>query len=182
MKIDRKAIFMIFSLCCFAAAGVCVIVDFYLSGELTWAYIPLVSIPFGWFVLSPLLLRRNRLLFVLAAATAMILPYLYLLEKTLPHAGWYYAIGVPSAAVFIILAWIVYLLFRFAKISVLYKSAVVVFLVGIVADPYINRVVDQYTGVVSSSADRWISIFGCLIAAAVLVILGYMRTQAQKSK
>ena len=172
----RKFSFMLYSLGCFAAIGVCVIVNLAVSGALTWAVYPILSVPLGWAVGAPLWLRNtNRgVLLSLAAATVLAPPYLYLLAGQ-TGGGWFWPLGLPCAAVGIVAAWLVFALFRFVKISVLYKAALCVLLLGAVASPIVNRLADNYAGLPADGLNTFINVFASVLAAAVLAIVGFMQ-------
>ena len=173
---NKKLIFMVYTLSCFIAAGVCLIVDIAINRQITWAAYPLLSIAFGWTLLSSLLVKKHKIVSLLCALTLLILPYLYLLSKITPVTDWFLPIGLPSAIAGIIAMWILLPIYLFTKINILNKSAISVFLIGAV-----NVAVDYFTdtalGINPFGWERWLSIFGCIIAAAVLAILGYIKSK-----
>jgi hypothetical protein len=174
---NNKLIFMIFSLACFVAAGVCLIVDMALNRQITWAVCPLLSIAFGWAALSPLSAQKHGVLLSLGAVTLLILPYLYLLSKITAAMDWFAPIGLPSAIVGIIALWILFFLFRLAKMNIWGKLAISVFLLGAVTGPVVNYFVDTHMGQNPFSWDMFLTVVAAVAASAVLGILGYVKSK-----
>ena len=179
---NRKLIFMSFSLACFVAIGVCLIVNIAIDRQITWGAYPLVSIPFGWAVCSPALVKKHGMKLLLCSLTLLSLPYLYCISKITPATGWFIPLGLPSAIVGIISAWSLFLLFRYARICVWYKAAISVFWLGVVIAPAVNYFADTYVGGDPFSWDRLLNAFACAVASAVLGILGYGRSKSKPEK
>lgn len=79
------------------SAIVCWIVDAAMNHNLTWSLIVCCSLVLAWAVLLPLLtLERRRVLWSLAALSAAILPYLYILGDLLENP-WVFRFGLPIA-------------------------------------------------------------------------------------
>jgi len=173
--IDIKIIFMIFTLLCFLAVGICVIVNYAINGQLTWAGYPIISVSFGWFIILPLFFRKYVI--ALCVLTVTVHPFLYLLDKITPDPDWFCKLGFPIAIVGIVSFWVIYLLFRFIKINVWYKVAISFFLVGVIASPIITHFVDQFSKTEMLVFNFIINIFSCLIVSAIFWILGYMRNK-----
>jgi len=179
MLINKKLIFMLFTLACFIAMGVCLIVDMAITKQITWSAYPLISIPFGWIAVSPLFIKKYGKILCPCALTLLILPYLYFLEKITPVSDWFFTLGLPSAVIGIVVGWIIYFLFRFIRINIWYKVAISVFLAGVVASPIINHFVNAYTQTEPSFLNDFINVFSCIIVSAILGILGYRKTKAR---
>lgn len=178
---NKKLIFMIFTLACFIAMGVCLIVDLAITRQITWAAYPLLSIPFGWMIVSPLCVKKHGIVLSPCVLTLVVLPYLYFIEKITPVSGWFFPLGLPSAVVGIVAGWVIYFLFRFIKINLWYKAAISFFLLGAVATPIINHFVDAFTEE-SSFLSNIINVFSCVIASAILGIIGYRKNEAKKTE
>ena len=172
---NRKFIFMSFSLACFVAAGVCLIVNIAIDQKITWAAYPLISILFEWAVCSPVLVKKHGIALLLSSLTLLNLPYLYFLSKITPVTDWFIPLGLPSAIVGILSVWIMYILFCHTKISTWYKAALSVFWFGVVVALVINYFVDIYVGDDPFPWYRLLSAFMCAAAAAALGITGYKR-------
>lgn len=94
------------------SAAVCWICDMALNRELTWSLIVCVSLALAWAVLLPLLtLRRGPVPGALAALSAAILPYLYILGDLLGDPR-VFRFGLPIAPAAAVYLWGVYAVCR----------------------------------------------------------------------
>ena len=175
--IDCKIIFMLFTLMCFLAAGICVIVNYAIEGRLTWAAYPIISLVPGWLIITPLIFRKYTL--SLCVLTAVAAPFLYLMNIITPEPDWFYGLGLPVTAVSAVFLWVIYLLFRFVKISVWYKAAISCLLGGVVVNPLINYLTDSFLKMEISVLELSINLFSYLAASVVFWIAGYMRKKAK---
>jgi len=176
---NRKLIFILFTLVCFIAMGVCLIVDMAITHRITWSAYPLLSIPFGWIAVSSLLIKKYGKVLCPCVLTLSVLPYLYFIEKITPVSDWFLPLGLPSAVTGIIVGWIIYFLFRFIKISIWYKAAISIFLAGVIASPIINHFVNAFAQIEPSFLNSFINIFSCILVSAMLGILGYRKSKAR---
>lgn len=173
---NRKLFFLIFTLICFIAIGVSLIVDVAINKQVTWAMYPLISVVFGWALLSSLLAKKHGIFLSLTSLTLLILPYLYFLSQITPVTDWFIPVGLPSAIAGIVAIWILFLLFRFTKINIWYKSAITVFILCVGISPAFNYFMDIYMGYEPFTLDRVISVFSCIIVTAVIGIVGYIKS------
>lgn len=98
--------------CFLLSAAVCWICDMALNRELTWSLIVCVSLALAWAVLLPLLtLRRGPVPGALAALSAAILPYLYILGDLLGDPR-VFRFGLPIAPAAAVYLWGVYAVCR----------------------------------------------------------------------
>ena len=176
MMKNRKFVFMVYTLSCFAAAGVCLIVNLAINQKVTWAAYSLLSVAFGWAILLPLFAKKHKITLLLFALTSLSLPYLSLLSRITPVTDWFIPVGLPSAVIGIAALWILVPLYLHTKMNILYKAAVTLFLIGFVANTAINYCVDVYVGENPFMWSRFLSTFGCLAASAALGILGYTKS------
>lgn len=174
----RKLSFMLYTLGCFAAIGACVIVNLAVSGGLTWAIYVIYSVPFGWAAGAPLWLKNwwgRAVPLSLAAVSVLALPYLYLLAGQ-TGGGWFMPLGLPCGIIGVVTLWAVYCLFRFAKIGLFYKLALTVLFAGAAVGPAVNWFAHRFAGRPAGALDTFINIFASILTAAVLAIIGYMKT------
>jgi len=113
----------------------------------------------------------------LCTFTVLTLPYLYVLSKITPVTDWFMPVGLPSAVAGIVSVWLLFLLFRYIKINVWYKEAISVFWLGAVVTPVINYFADIYVGDSPFNWDTVLTAFACIVASAVLGILGYNKSK-----
>ena len=176
MSKNKKILFMIYALTCFIAIGVCLIVDLALTRTITWSGISIASIILGWCITLPLFLNKFQLPLSLAALSVLTFPFLWYLARVTSVHSWFPTLGVTLAAIGVVMMWLVYLVFRFFKIHILYRSAISVFITTVIASPIINHIVASYTFENVSLLNDIANIFGGVIVTAVLVILGYTKT------
>ncbi len=120
------------------AAAVCWICDMALNRALTWSLIVCASLTLAWVVLLPLLtFRRRPVLWALAALSAAILPYLYILGDLLGDPR-VFRFGLPIAPASALYLWGVYAVCRrhrlrrwYAAGDALLLTAILNFLVDI---------------------------------------------------
>jgi hypothetical protein len=177
----RKLILVSFSVACIIAIVVCIIVNVAMDKQITWSAYPILSVPFGWLVFSPLLIKKHGILFSILSLMLFTLPFLFLLEKITPVGNWFAPLGIPSAAVGIITIWAIYFLFRFFRINLWYKSAVTVFLVGVIANPIINYYVNMFLYSEQKLISTIISAVSCLILSVIIGIRGYKSNKAKSA-
>ena len=178
VHIDKKVCFIIFTVLCIIAIGVCIIVDFALNKQITWAAYPILSVIVGWLILFPLIYRKYTISLCLLFVT--VIPFLYFLNKITPEPDWFYGMGVPISIVGIVMVLVTYLLFRFAKINIWYKLAITVFLAGIVS-AIIDYIVDDFLRTNTSLIITIINFLSCLLIAVLLWITGYLKNKAKSA-
>ena len=172
---NSKLVLGSFSIACIIAILTCLIVNFAIDRQITWAAYPLLVVPFGWLVLSPLVIKRFGAALSVFSATIFTLPFLYVLDKITPVENWFVPLGIPSAVVGAFTAWLLFILFRFVKINNWYKSAVTVFVAGVLVNPVINFFVDRFVADQSSLLSTILTAAGCFAASVVLCVQGHTR-------
>jgi len=172
---NRKNIFVSFSFACLIAIITCIIVDYAMNKQITWSWYPIISVPFGWLVFSPLHIKKYGTPLSILSLTIFSLPFLFLLEKITPVSGWFTPLAIPSAAVGAAAIWVIYLVFRFLKIRLWYKSAITVFLAGVIVNPVISYFVDMYVYSEPRIFSTLISSVPCLILAVTMIIQGRVK-------
>ena len=105
-----------FSLLLLAGSAACAVINTAVSGKLTWAPFPIVSMAFAWLVFFPVLKAGKKGLFgALLALSVFILPFLYVLSRLLKSNGNILAAGAPTAALSVVFLWSVFALFKRLK-------------------------------------------------------------------
>ena len=105
-----------FSLLLLAGSAACAVINTAVSGKLTWAPFPIVSMAFAWLVFFPVLKAGKKGLFgALLALSVLILPFLYVLSRLLKSNGNILAAGAPTAALSVVFLWSVFALFKRLK-------------------------------------------------------------------
>jgi len=178
----RKVSFMLFSLACFAGAGVCLIVDLAINRHVVWSSFPLLSVAFGWLIFAPLWIKKHGLVLSMGAASLLAAPFLFFLNQITPGGDWFRPVGLPCAAIGAIALWIFYFLFRYAKLNLWYKFAIAVFLSAVIISPVINRFADLYTNAATDLLNLVINLFAGVIASAFLAVMGYAADQKKRKE
>lgn len=141
------------------ASLVCWICDMALNRALTWSLIVCVSLTLAWAVLLPLLtLRRRPVLWALAALSAAILPYLYILGDLLEDPR-VFRLGLPIAPAAALYLWGVYAVCRRHRRRKWYAAGEILLLTAA-----LNFAVDIAVCVLAPSGMLW---GGPLIALAL---------------
>jgi len=178
--VDMKIILFIFSILCFIAISVCIIVNYAIDHRITWAMYTVVSVSFGWLIFASSLFKK--LAVSLCAATLLSIPFLYFIEKITPVSDWFFGLGLPIAVTGIVLVWTIYLLFRFFKVSLWYDLAISVFLCGVADILIINYIVNSYLSTKTTHLEYSISIFSYTLVTLLLGILGYIRSRKKAAE
>ena len=176
---DKKLLFLMLSLLCVIGIGVCVIVDMAIAGAVTWSKIPLFSILFGWFVVWPLFFSKHPAAMTMLAFTLAVWPFLYCLAG-MSWFGVAWPLVAALCGVGLVSMWMLYGLFRFAKMSLWYKFAIVTVLLMVIASPIVNGLVDAYLGQEIRWIQHFTNVFGGIVIALALVIGGRMQRQKVK--
>ena len=171
--VNSRIIFLFFSILCFIAIGTCVIVNYSIDKQITWAAYPALSVPVGWLIIVPLLFRKYIASLCMFSVAAI--PFLFFLERITPVTDWFIPLGLPTAIVGIVYAWIIYLSFRYIKISIWYKCAFTVFLSGVIDNVIVNHYVSVYHGTDIGFLQYFISIFSYVIVFAAFLVVGLVR-------
>jgi len=174
-------LFMLFALVCFVAIGTCLIVDVAVTGTMTWSGLTVASILFVWCVALPFFFSKRQVAWSLSIFTVLVLPFLWYLGEETVSVSWFMKLGLPLGIMSVGLAWLMYALFRFVKIHMLYRAAVTVLLVTVVANPIIHHLVGEFTGEKAALLISIINIFSGVVAAAVLGIVGYCKTRGKQN-
>jgi len=173
---DLKLYFHIFSILCFIAIGVCIIVNYSIDRSFTWSLYPIISVIFGWVVSIPIFFKKYVL--SISIISLLTIPFLFVIDMITPIPSWFMGIGVPAAITGIVILWLTYLLFRYLKINLFYKFAISPCITGLVSNIIITHYVDAFCGS-SSVLQNIINSFSYVLAAAILVFIGYTkRTKA----
>lgn len=145
-----------FAVVALAASAVCVIVNLAVSGGITWALYPMGSLALALGVLAPgALMRRHRLLGMLVALTALIMPYLMLLDRLSPAPGWVWPMGFPIACIGLALLWLSLVLYGYTRIS-RWRVTGIVLLASLPASWGINHLADRFSG--ATPTVNWVNL------------------------
>jgi len=127
--LNRKSIIWLVSILVFIAIFVCLLFNFADSSSISWLVYPVSSLVIGWLILIPTLhLKSAGIKYSLGALTAVILPYLLILNKW-TQGNWFLPVAVPIVLASLAYLWIVFFLWKLIK-NKWYFTAAVLFLSG----------------------------------------------------
>ena len=159
-----------FSLLLLAGSAACAVINTVVSGKLTWAPFPIVSMAFAWLVFFPVLKAGKKGLFgALLALSVFILPFLYVLSRLLKSNGNILAAGAPTAALSVVFLWSVFALFKRLKTRKRLAAAASL-LLAVPTCLLINLVLSKLFFLPVIDVWDMLAIFLLLISAAALFI------------
>lgn len=157
------------------AAAVCWICDAALNGALTWSLVVCCSLALAWAVLLPLLTaRRHPLPLALAALSAVILPYLWLLGDLLGEPR-VFQLGLPIAPAAVLYLWAVWAQRR--RLRRKWRAAGELLQLTAVLDFYVSIVVYPLTG----SWAGWTDILLMLALSAACFLADFVLRRLEAS-
>lgn len=162
------------------------IVNLAVDHNLTWFYIVAGSIVFAG-VLSGLLIlkKKNKLIWVMAGLSVMILPFLFLLEKVINRyfadnpSPWFDQYAFPITMIWLVIMWIGVILFKAIKINYAFCLGIF-FVISFAGSVLTNRLVNE-TATGNIFVDDWIDLLCCGVLAAVSFIIGIL-LEVKKNK
>jgi len=162
---------------------VCMVVNYAVSQEISWALYPVGAAALALGIVTPLAFGgKHRLLLTAAALAVLIMPFLLLVQHLSPADGWVWPVGFPIAAVSALALLLTVTLFRYTHINRWYCAAVAV-LTALPITLVTNRVVTLYLG---TSRDAWqivsdiAGIVGICALAYYFFVLGRRRKGAKQ--
>jgi transcriptional regulator with XRE-family HTH domain len=166
------------SILCFIAMMVCAICDYAISGRFTWSLYPFLSIVFAWLLLYPIIqYEKKGILISLITFTALIIPFLYLLNKIIGDYNLITIMGKWISLVAIIYLWAVYTIFKVMKLHKL-KAAAVSSLLAIPASFVITVIIANYIS--EPIIDVWDVLTYSLLIVLAIVLLGFEKLDTRK--
>ena len=109
---NNVIISILFSAALLIGIMVCLICNIAISGNLTWALIPVSSIVFAWVISFPsIILGKRGIIVSLISLSVFIVPYLFLLGRLL-EAKEIFSFGVVLAVASIVFLWIIVAVFK----------------------------------------------------------------------
>lgn len=109
---NNVIISILFSAALLIGIMVCLICNIAISGNLTWALIPVSSIVFAWVISFPsIILGKRGIIVSLISLSVFIVPYLFLLGRLL-KAKEVFSFGAVLAVASIVFLWIIVAVFK----------------------------------------------------------------------
>lgn len=162
---NRLVLTMVISAISLLAIIVCIICNYAIERNLSWALFPVSSIIFVLLVTMPLILWvKKRTIMSLIMLSVLIVPFLFVLEKIIGIEGLLMPIGMRVSAIAVIYLWLIFFLFSNSKVYTYVSTAIVLF-AGLPVAWGINTVVSKFTG--QPVTDIW-----DVLTYSILAILG----------
>ncbi|MDF2723710.1 MAG: hypothetical protein K0Q59_3385 [Paenibacillus sp.] len=173
----------VFTLLCVLAIAASTITDFAINASFTWSTYVLLSVPFGWIVLTPMLmLGKFRMLGSIFVITITLLPFLYMMDKIAPVNGWYADFGMTVGIAGIIALWVTYAFVRWVGMNGWFKAAFLIFFYGAILRTAIQYYLRDYIGESMINLDLVISIAGSIVIAVLLLMIGFGRKAVRRAE
>lgn len=168
----------ILSMLSLLSISICLLCNIVIDHQLTWSLIVSGSIILGWAILIAIIkLKEKGITIGMMLLSIGIIPYLFMIDSQVQSTGWLIPLGVPIAVMSIVFLWTIWIIFRFIKISIWNKFAILCFLAGCMT-LVINLIARHYIGKTWFTVDVVINVLVEIILALVLVSIG----QAAKAK
>lgn len=131
LKINRRYAVSLLSLLLLVPAAVCVLADI-LSGGISWSIYPAGVLVLIWIAVTvPLLLKKHRLYSSILITGATLAVYLYMVERLVDGAEWFFPIVLPSLMVGIAMTCFTVWLVRSKRLRILRLASVVLVEAGL---------------------------------------------------
>ncbi|MDR3309754.1 MAG: DUF6320 domain-containing protein [Oscillospiraceae bacterium] len=114
----RKLSFMIVSVSHLTAIFIVITVNIATEHILTWALYPVLSMFYVWAIAATAILKqKGKLVAAFIVSSALLIPYLYFLERITRIDGWFVRLALPIALIVIAAVWVFFFLFSKLKSS-----------------------------------------------------------------
>lgn len=147
----RRVLNMIVLVLFMAAILICLIVNFAVEGELTWAWFVVGGCIVGYLSVGALLLSsKNRIMKLLLVWSVTLIPYLYLIEICSNQyleepQKWAGSFGVPVSICWLLVFWVLFFIRKFTHANVWLMLGMGT-LLFFVAERFTNEMVDRLAG------------------------------------
>jgi len=159
----------VLSICVFTAVFICIICNLALTNTVGWLVYPVCSLLFGWLVLMPILYYKKRgLKMSLGIITALLLPFLLILDQFSGDTNWFLPIGVPVSATGIVFMWIIYGLLIKPR-NIWFTVPAIIFLSGLLCI-CIDLIIKHALGEAGFPWGYLVASSTCLLAIVISVI------------
>ena len=166
IKFRKRSISAFFTLSIVLAMIVCLICDYFITKELSWSLIVVISLITSWLLFASLLTKEVTIRNFLIMLSIVIIPYLALLSILL-KLPIVFSLGTSIAAVSCIGLWSVYGVFLKFHKSKLFAFGVT-FLIVIPITLGITHIVAYFiTGITTNSSSDMFNVFITLLLALV---------------
>jgi len=178
-----KRIWVGFGLLMSIGVLVCMLVNYAVLREITWALYPAGAAALAFGIVTPLAFGgKHRLLLSLTVLAVLFMPFLMLVQHLSSTDAWVWPVGFPVAAVSVLALLLAIVLFRYTHINRWYCASITV-LTALPITLITNHVVSLYE---NASRGPWqivsdiASIAGICALVAYFVVLGRRQKRAKE--
>lgn len=171
MKPIAKGAAKIITIACAVGMFTCLLVDFLINRAITWSAYPTLAIPYGWLITMSLLnAKTHAIRNGFLAISVLTLPFLFLLDRALPGANWFFALGLPIGLSSIVSIWITYFVVRNVRNGWL-MAGILVLEYGILLNGIIHIALTNFLNKPLFSLNLGINLASSLLIAVVCFVL-----------
>lgn len=180
LKFKEHRYIYAFTILIFVAVIVCILCNIAINHHMSWLVYPVLSLLFGWGVLMPLIYRgKDGVLHSLGLFSALILPYLLILEQWTSSVRWFISIAFPITFSVILLIWIAYFIQKFGKY--IWKKLSLLVLIGGILSLLLNLYL-IFVSKICQFPWGWISLGSAVLVSGLILLAGRIRVRENKCK
>ncbi|MBR6185686.1 MAG: hypothetical protein IKQ41_05435 [Clostridia bacterium] len=118
LKRNKRFLLMLFTVMMVAPAFLCLVIDWMLSGAVTWSGYASSALALLFIsVAVPLIMERYQAYWAVGTGFVCLNVYLFLVEKQSNSGRWFFPIALPALALFTVMLTVIILLFRRGKLN-----------------------------------------------------------------
>ena len=168
---QRRFAAVIITIICLFAAGICLLIDLYLTGGLSWSRFAAGAVLLGWIAVCVPLVRfrigpfRITLIDLLASGA-----YVFLIERWTEPGMWFVGLALPIFGVIGVAALVTSLLIRKKLLGALDTAALLTFDAGLLT-LCLEVLIEGYLGSIVHLSWGWFAFIPCVVCAVMLMVI-----------
>ena len=171
-KINHKLLWKAFAIALAVGFLICAAVNLFISHEFTWSLYVAGSSLLALGIISALFFGgKHRLLLSLAVLAVLIMPFLMLVEHLSSGGNWAWPVGLPIAAIALVVLLLGIVLFQYTRINNWYCSSITV-LASLAITLVSNHVAAQHSSSNVSIFNMITNVLSHISVSAVLLFVG----------
>jgi len=168
---QRRFTVVVITVVCLFAASICLMIDLFFAGALTWSRYVAASVALVWVAVSiPLIRFRIGPIRITLAELLSAALYVYLIERWTAPGMWYANLALPIIGVIGLAALVTTALLRFKLIKGLDIAALLSFDAGILV-VCIEVLVEGYLSSFTKLTWGWLAFIPCAAASVLLMVI-----------
>ncbi len=175
----KRWLWEVVSLLSLTAAAILFAIDLASGFHVTWSLIPISAIAFLWACASVAIALARSPLALLAALTAALVGFLFVLELITPGRPWFLQLALPQVGIAIVMGVVLWTLVSRLRLSLLPAIAVVVLGCGFLAVGA-EYILNRYLG--SDTVVSWsLVVLACALSLFLAVLVIHRRLREKHS-